>query len=71
MRVNAWEAITEKYLISSPTLSLLELYVFSNFDVSIIYNLSSIMFVTVTADFSLATYLPLAFNPFKQGIAIK
>ena len=29
------------------------------------------MFVTITADFSLATYLPLAFKPFKQSIAIE
>ena len=29
------------------------------------------MFVTITAGFSLATYLPLAFKPFKQGIAMK
>ena len=61
----------EKYLIPSPTLLLLELYVFSNFDVSIIYNLTSIMFVTITAGFSIATNLLLAFNPFKQSIAIK
>ena len=46
-------------------------YVFSNFDVSIIYNLLSVMFVTITAGFSLATYLSLTFKRFKQGIAIK
>ena len=38
---------------------------------SIIYNMPSIMFVTITAGFSLATYLPLTFKPFKQDIAIK
>ena len=63
--------MTEKYLIPSLTLLLLQLYVFSNFDVSIIYNLPSIMFVTITAGFSSATYLPLTFKPFKQDIAIK
>ena len=46
-------------------------YVFSNFDVSIIYNLLSVMFVTITAGFSLATYLSLTSKRFKQGIAIK
>ena len=44
--------MTEKYLIPSLTLLLLQLYVFSNFDVSIIYNLPSIMFVTITAGFN-------------------
>ena len=63
--------MTEKNLIPSPTLLLLELYVFSNFDNSIIYNLLSIMFATITADFSLVTYLPLTFKNFKQGISIK
>ena len=29
------------------------------------------MFVTITAGFSLTTYLPLTFKPFKQGITIK
>ena len=29
------------------------------------------MFVTITAGFSSATYLPLTFKPFKQDIAIK
>ena len=29
------------------------------------------MFVTITAGFSLAIYLSLAFKRFKQGIAIK
>ena len=29
------------------------------------------MFVTITAGFSLATYLSLTFKRFKQGIAIK
>ena len=62
--------MTEKYLISSPTL-IVDIYVFSNFNFSIIYNLPSIMFVAITVGFSLATYLPLTFKPFKQGIAIK
>ena len=60
--------MTEKYLVPSLTLSLLQLYVFSNFDVSIIYNLPSVMFVTITAGFN---HLSLTFKPFKQGIAIK
>ena len=63
--------MTEKNLIPSPALLLLELYVFSNFDNSIIYNLLSIMFATITTDFSLANYLPLTFKNFKQGISIK
>ena len=63
--------MTEKKLIPSPTLLLLELYVFSNFDNSIIYKLLSIMFATITADFSLATYLSLTFKNFKQGMSIK
>ena len=50
---------------------LLELPVFWNLDVSIIYVLPSIMFATIAAGCSLATYLPLTFKPFKQGIAIK
>ena len=45
--------------------------VFSNFDVSIIYDLLSIMFAEITTGFSLATYLSLTFKRFKQGIAIK
>ena len=49
----------ENYLIPFPTL-----YVFSNFDFQI-------TFVTTTAGFSLATYPPLTFKPFKQGITIK
>ena len=63
--------MSEKCLISSRTLLLLELYVFSNFDASVIYNLPSIMFVTFAAVFSLATYLSLTFKRFKQSIAIK
>ena len=63
--------MTEKCSILSPTLLLLQFYVFSNFDVSFIYNLPSIMFVTITAGFSLVTYLSLTFRRFKQGIAIK
>ena len=47
------------------------MYVFLNFDVSIICNLPEIMFVTITAGFSLVTYLSLTFKLFKQGIAIK
>ena len=45
--------------------------VFSNFDVSVIYDLLSIMFAGITAGFSLATYLSLTFKRFEQGIAIK
>ena len=63
--------MTEKYLLPSPPLLLLELYVFSNFHVSIIYKLPSIMFVTIAAGVSLTTYVTLTFKPFKQGIAIK
>ena len=63
--------MTEKYLIPSPTLLLLELYVFSNFHVSIIYKFPSIMFVTIAAGVSLVTYVALTFKPFKQGISIK
>ena len=65
------DVITEKYLILSPTLLLLQLYVFSNFDVSIIYNLPSMTFVTITAGLSLVNYLSLTFKHFKQGITIK
>ena len=46
------------------------MYLFLNFDVSIICNLPEIMFVTITAGFSLVTYLSLTFKLFKQGIAI-
>ena len=38
---------------------------------SIIYKFPSIMFVTIAAGVSLATYVALTFKPFKQGIAIK
>ena len=44
---------------------------FSNFDVSVIYYLPSIMFAAITAGLSLATYLSLTFKRFKQGIVIK
>ena len=44
---------------------------FSNFDVSVIYYLPSIMFAAITAGLSLATYLSLIFKRFKQGIVIK
>ena len=68
--VNAWKIMTEKYF-PSPTLLLLQVYIVSNFDVSIIYNLPSIMFVTIAVGFSLATYLSRTFKRFKQDISIK
>ena len=63
------ENLDGKYLIHSPTVP--HFIVFSNFDVSIIYYLPSIMFAAITAGLSLATYLSLTFKRFKQGIAIK
>ena len=59
--------MAERYLILSPALLLLQIYVCSNFD-SLLFIM---MFVTITPGLSLATYLSLTFKRFKQGITIK